>query len=563
MPIECMRSRTYDTVKSFWEYMRPNVKYLYVGILFNILVCATQLAIPFLLRYTLDTLSRTNVYVNNNVLIFLICLTFLLNTCLKLIKNYYFTCFAEFSLERINKKIIRKLVFLPMAFYDKNLSGDLFSRINVDVESLKNIYSEEIATIIYQPLIILFCTADLFYINWKLAGLIIFIILPVVCCVIWLARIIKDKAKGMFEKRSVTNVVLQEILQMMLTIKIFNGENNTVKKYSKSLHDTVKASISLSVYRIFIESIGSCVLLFGMFVSLRYATVLLMDNAITLGQLGEFIICLVFVGNAFTSSASAIGSIQKASGASDRLSEVINMADENKNNGEEKIESFYNSIDFKSVSFSYPIRPLVKVFDNIDLQIRKGEKIGIVGESGCGKSSLIYLLLKFYEVDSGDILINGRNISIYDNASYRNLFSVVSQNVQLFSGTIRDNILYGINEKEDIDIKRVCVLSGCNFIEKLPNGLDTEIGENGVTLSGGQRQRIALARAIIRKRQILILDEATSALDADTEKTIFDDVLRFSKDKTLIVLSHKDSIIRNMDKVYKIWDKKIFRVDNL
>ena len=558
-----MRSSAVKTIKTFWTYMRPNIKYLYVGIVFNILVCITQLTIPFLLRYSLETLSYPDSHINSNIPIFLICLTFLFNTCFKLIKNYYFTCFAEYSLESINVKIINKLVFLPITFYDKNLSGDLFSRINVDVESLKNIYSEEIATAIYQPLIILFCTVDLFYINYKLAGVIILTIPPIVYGIMCLANIIKDKAKGMFDKRSITNVILQEILQMIQTIKIFNGENKTIRMYSKSLHDTIEASMSLSFYRIFIESIGSCVLLMGMFISLKYATVLLVDKTITLGQMGEFIICLIFIGNAFAAFSFEIGSIQKASGASDRLSEIINMAEESNNRDMEKIESFNNSIDFKNVSFSYPTRSLVKVFDKMNLQIKKNEKIGIIGESGNGKSSLICLLLKLYEVDNGEILIDGKDINIYDNSSYRNLFSVVSQDIQLFSGTIRDNILYGLQGKEDVDLKKVCSLSGCNFIEKLPNGFDTEIGENGVTLSGGQRQRISLARAMVRNSQILILDEATSALDVDTEKAIFDDILCLSKNKTLIVLSHKDSIIRRMDKIYKVRCKRIFREDNV
>lgn len=549
------------SMKIFWVYMRPNIRFVYIGILFSILVGLTQLAIPVLLRYTLDVFSNTNSFIDTNALSILICLTFFLNTSFKLIKDYYFECFAKYTIKNIKTTIVKKLISFPMEFYDKNISGDLFSRINTDAESLENVYSEEIASSIYQPLIILACSVDLFYINWKLAGLIILIIPPVILLSMRLALIIKDKSKNMLECNSNTNVILQEILQMPQTIKIFCSENKSLNKYSKLLDETIHTSISMSIYRLLIGAIGSFILLFGVFVVLRYATGLIVDGSITLGQLGEFLVCVVFVGNAFSSLASSIGTIQKSSGAIERLYEIMNSKEENVNIGNKNIV-FSKSIQFQNVSFSYPTRPSICILNNINFHISKNEKIGIIGESGSGKSSLINLILGLYKINSGNILIDNHSIYDYNMHSYRGLFSVVSQNIKLFSGSIKENILYGIKDEHSININEICSLAGCNFINDLPNGIDTYIGEDGITLSGGQRQRISLARALARDSQILILDEATSALDNENESAIVEEVLQYTKEKTLIVLTHRIQVLKYMNRIYKIENKNIIELND-
>ncbi|MCS2749122.1 ABC transporter ATP-binding protein [Phocaeicola vulgatus] len=554
------RTNNYS-IKLFWMYMRPNIRYVYWGIILSILVGLTQLAIPVLLRYILDTFTQKNSFINTDILSILICATFFLNTSFKLIKDYFFECFAQYTIKNIKTTIVKKLVSSPMSFYDKNISGDLFSRINTDAESLENVYSEEMASSIYQPLIILACSIDLFYINWKLACLIILIIPPVILLSIKLAIIIKDKSKSMLECNSKTNIVLQEILLMSQTIKIFCSENKTIDKYSKLLTDTTRASILMSIYRLLIGAIGSFILLFGVFVVLRYATSLIVNGSITLGELGEFLVCVIFVGNAFSSLASSIGTIQKSSGAVERLFEIINSEEENVNSGNKDLV-FSKSLQFQDVVFSYPTRPSLTILDNVNFNISKNEKIGIIGESGSGKSSIINLLLGLYKINSGNILIDGHSIYDYNIHSYRNLFSVVSQNIKLFSGSIKENILYGIEDENPININKICSLAGCDFIENLPNGVDTYIGEDGITLSGGQRQRISLARALVRDSQILILDEATSALDINNESVIVEEVLQYTKEKTLIVLTHRMPILKYMDKIYKIDNKKIIELNH-
>ena len=549
------------SIKLFWMYMRPNIRYVYWGIILSILVGLTQLAIPVLLRYILDTFTQKNSFINTDILSILICITFFLNTSFKLIKDYFFECFAQYTIKNIKTTIVNKLVSSPMSFYDKNISGDLFSRINTDAESLENVYSEEIASSIYQPLIILACSIDLFYINWKLACLIILIIPPVILLSIKLAIIIKDKSKNMLECNSKTNIVLQEILLMSQTIKIFCSENKAINKYSKLLTNTTHASILMSIYRLLIGAIGSFILLFGVFVVLRYATNLIVNGSITLGQLGEFLVCVIFVGNAFSSLASSIGTIQKSSGAVERLFEIINSEEENVNSGNKDLV-FSKNLQFQNVIFSYPTRPSITILDNVNFNISKNEKIGIIGESGSGKSSIINLLLGLYKINSGNILIDGHSIYDYNIHSYRNLFSVVSQNIKLFSGSIKENILYGIEDENPININEICSLAGCDFIKDLPNGVDTYIGEDGITLSGGQRQRISLARALVRDSQILILDEATSALDINNESVIVEEVLQYTKEKTLIVLTHRIPILKYMNKIYKIDNKKIIELNH-
>ena len=268
--------------------------------------------------------------------------------------------------------------------------------------------------------------------------------------------------------------------------------------------------------------------------------------------------------NSLSATVSSLGNMQHSYGAAERINDIINSETEYEGFQNSDFHSsikFVSSIEFSNVGFFYPTRSSVIIYNNLNIVISKGSKMGIIGASGSGKTSLINMLLRLYPATSGNILIDGIDIYNWDLYAYRSLFAYVPQEVRLFSGSIKENLLYGNKHITDTELIDACIKSQCHeFIISLPDGYDTIIGDNGITLSGGQKQRIAIARAILRNAQIFILDEITSAIDTETEKMITIQMLEGLSDKTIIVLSHKHELISKMDSVYRVENKTLCKI---
>jgi ABC-type multidrug transport system fused ATPase/permease subunit len=278
------------------------------------------------------------------------------------------------------------------------------------------------------------------------------------------------------------------------------------------------------------------------------------------GDLFSFIIYTSILGGAIASFGTLYTQIIGALGATERILDILGQdseldlkpaIDAEKNN-------LQGDITFESVFFSYPTRKDVTVLKGIDISIKPGEKIALVGQSGSGKSTIVQLLFKFYNPDQGKIVVDGKDIRDYNVSWYRNQLAVVPQEVLLFGGTILENIAYGNPKASFEEIKQAARLSNSlEFIESFPDGFHTIVGERGVKLSGGQRQRIAIARAILKNPKILILDEATSSLDAESEKLVQEALEYLMEGRTSIIVAHRLSTIRNTDKIYVIENGRI------
>lgn len=547
------------------QYYNPYKGYFILGLFFIILTSVTQVSLPFLFGKLIDGANQETFDLFNslNSTAIAIFVLFVLNCVFRAIKDYFFSVFAEKSSIRIMNDVYSTLIRKPLKFYDENAVGELFGRITTDVNAFRNIFSEQIASVLYQPIIIIFCIIILLSINIKLTLLLI-VVLPVAgLLTILLGEKIRKLSRETYDSYAKANTILEESLQLIRTIKLFNTEKKEEKKYSEALNVIINKSISVSFIRIILEALGSFLILLSLIIVVWYASTLVLSDQITIGRLIEFIVNTVFIATALSSMANAYGTIQKTAGATEKIEELLKVPTEDipQYNPENQI-IFEKVLIFKQVSFRYPTRSDIEVYKDFNLKLEKGLKIGIIGESGGGKSTLVQLLLRFYDLNEGSIEMDGKDINLLSLSNYRRIFGVVSQEIKLFSGTIKDNIIYGCNEVTDEQIQEACRLSNVeHFITKLPDGLNSLIGDNGVTLSGGQRQRVAIARAIIINPQILIFDEATSALDRETESIINNNLLDFMKDKTTIILSHRLSIITKMDRVYKVENGEIFELD--
>ena len=283
------------------------------------------------------------------------------------------------------------------------------------------------------------------------------------------------------------------------------------------------------------------------------------NGEMQVGDLFSFIIYTGLIGGAIASIGSLYTSIAGAIGATERILEIlektseVDLADASKPH-----QRFEGTIAFKDVSFSYPSRPDVQVLDEINFEIEKGKNIAFVGASGVGKSTIIQLILQYYQPSSGAILVDGQPITSYNLTDYRKNMALVPQEVLLFGGNIRENLQYGKPNASDEELKAAAIQANAwEFIASFPDQLDTVVGERGIKLSGGQRQRIAIARAILRNPTILLLDEATSSLDAESEKLVQDALQVLMKDRTSIIVAHRLSTIKEVDCIYVLDKGKI------
>jgi len=277
------------------------------------------------------------------------------------------------------------------------------------------------------------------------------------------------------------------------------------------------------------------------------------------GDLFTFIIYTGIIGGAIASFGSLYTQITGALGATERILEILDSDSELKVDSYKGTElKIKGDVDYVDVSFAYPTRKDIQVLKNINLNIKAGQKIALVGQSGGGKSTIVQLLMHFYKTSGGQILVDGKDISQYDLASFRRNIGIVPQEVILFGGTIRENIAYGKPGADESEIIAAARSSNSwEFISSFPDGLDTVVGERGIKLSGGQRQRIAIARALLKDPRILILDEATSSLDAESERLVQEALDKLMQGRTSIIIAHRLATIKEVDRIYVLEDGKI------
>jgi ATP-binding cassette subfamily B protein len=341
--------------------------------------------------------------------------------------------------------------------------------------------------------------------------------------------------------------MVQETLQGIGVVKAFTAEKIEVGRYQNIMSKLVEFAIKSGTYRgIFVSFI-----IFSVFGAISfvvwYGAGMVIDEQLKVGQLLSFVFYSVFVGGTLGGFADMFGQLQKTIGATQRVRELMVMTGESSQTSSNKV-LIEGRIAFNNVDFSYASRSEIQVLNNINFEVKQGQQVALVGGSGGGKSTIAALLMRFYDVNNGEILIDDKPIESYLLTDLRKHIAYVPQDVMLFGGTIYENILYGNpNASKDEVMEAAQKANALEFIKSFPDQFETKVGERGIQLSGGQKQRIAIARAVIKNPSILILDEATSALDSESEKLVQAALDNLMKDRTSIVIAHRLSTIRNAD----------------
>ncbi len=475
-------------------------------------------------------------------------------------RTVLFANVSEKGMADVRKALYQKLITQDIAFFEQRRVGELTSRITADVEQLQSAFSITLAEFVRQIVILLSGVVIIGWLTPKLA-LIMLATFPVVVVVaFFFGRYIRKLSKKRQDQLAGTNVIVEETFQNFSVVKSFTNEWLETVRYGKSVDEVVKTSLKFAKIRglffIFIITV-----LFGaIFFILWQGAMLVEKGVMEVGDLFSFILYTGLIGGAIGSLGNLYTALSGALGATERITEILDTTSEVEIQPVKitEAERFVGNISYQNIHFSYPTRKDVPVLKGIDFKIKSGEKVALVGMSGSGKSTIVQLLLQFYQPDQGVITIDGKPATEYDLSVYRQNMAIVPQEVMLFGGTIRENILYGKPTATETEIVEAAQQANAwEFIDSFPEKLETIVGDRGIKLSGGQRQRIAIARAILRNPSILLLDEATSSLDAESEKVVQDALNKLMEGRTSIIIAHRLATIREVDRIYVIDEGQI------
>ncbi|ATI47575.1 lipid A ABC transporter ATP-binding protein/permease MsbA [Vibrio parahaemolyticus] len=463
--------------------------------------------------------------------------------------------------------LVRRMVFnhfmhMPVSYFDKEKTGNLLSRITYDSEQVSAATSQALVSIVREGASIIGLLVLMFYNSWQLS-LVLFAVAPVVA---WGIGVVSKRfrkiSKNMQTMMGNVTASAEQMLKGHKVVLSYGGQDIERQRFDKVSNQMRQQSMKLVTAQAAANPIIQMIASFAIVAVLYLASIDSIKEQLTPGTFTVVFSAMFGLMRPLKALTNVTSQFQRGMAASQTLFALIDLEPE-KNEGKYTVERAKGEVSVKDVSFTYEgsEKPAL---EHVSFDIPRGKTVALVGRSGSGKSTIANLFNRFYDVDSGSITLDGRDIRDYELKNLREQFALVSQNVHLFNDTIANNIAYATEDKyQRSDIENAAKLAhAMEFINKMENGLDTMIGENGASLSGGQRQRVAIARALLRDAPVLILDEATSALDTESERAIQAALDELQKDKTVLVIAHRLSTIEKADEILVVDDGAIIERGN-
>ena len=559
LPKSKLNASTLSKALQIFNYATHHKWKFYLGLLFLLLTGGTALAFPMLLGMLVDCVNNKDLVQAKNIALGLMVIL-LLQSFFSFFRLSLFINFTENTLANIRVALYTNLVKLPMNFFSQKRVGELNSRISSDITQIQDTLTTTIAEFLRQLILIVGGVIFLATISLKLTLMMLCIVPVVAVAAVIFGRFIRKFSKSVQDQVAESQVIVEETMQGISNVKAFANEWYEIARYKGKINEVVKLAIKGGIYRGYFASfIIFC--LFGAIVAVVwYGVTLCINGEIEgVGELISFVLYSTFIGASFGGIAELYAQIQKAVGATERVFELLDEVPEKiKDSRKTVIPKMKGTVGFNHVGFCYPSRPEIQVLKDVTFTAQEGQKIALVGPSGAGKSTISSLLLRFYTIDKGEILIDNKNIYDYDLEDLRGNMSIVPQDVILFGGSIRENIAYGKPDATEEEIITAAKQANAyDFVNGFPEKFDTLVGERGIKLSGGQRQRIAIARALLKNPSILILDEATSSLDSESEKLVQEALENLMKGRTSIIIAHRLSTIRSADAILVLNEGRI------
>lgn len=540
------RTRLQDYLRLL-GYVRPYRGRMILAIIALATGTILGLLMPLVVSLVIDVVfTDANLTLLNRSAV-LLSLIFLIQAFFSFVNRYHVAYVGERVVSDLRQQLYRHLVALSLRFFADRRTGEIVSRLTNDVTTLQAAVTDNLVTLLQQLITLVGGVFFLFWLDWRLTTIILIGIPMVTLTMVYLGRKIRKAAGETQDKLAEASAVLDETIAGIRIVKSFARESYEIDRFNAKVEDTFTAALK----RVKITAVLAPLIGFMAFMSITltlwFGGYEVIQGHLSPGDLVAFLIYTMLVAGPIAALSGLYSQFQVALGASERLFELLDLQPEIADAPDAyPIPPIIGQVRFGAVSFEYDSS--LPVLHDVSLEIKPGQVVALVGPSGAGKTTLVNLIPRFYDVSAGRLTIDGHDIRQVTGLSLRQQIGIVPQETALFSDTIRENIRYGQLEASQADIEAAARAANAHeFIVRLPQGYNTLVGERGIKLSGGQRQRVAIARAILKNPRILILDEATSSLDSESEQLVQEALERLMKSRTTFVIAHRLSTIINAD----------------
>ena len=547
----------FKLLKRVMTFTKPYKKVLYLSMFFSMVLSFLSPIRPFLINYAVDNY----IMIENADQLQFICIILLGILFLEAIFQFFYiylaTWLGQHVIQDMRAKVYQHILKLKMTYFDNTPIGSLVTRAVSDIETISDIFSQGLFVIIGELLKLIVVISMMFYTDWRLALMSMIAIPILLVATFWFKKNIKAAFQDVRKEVSNINTFVQEHIVGMNLVQIFNREDAELKKFQDinkgHLSAHLKSVFYYSVFFPVVEILSA--LSIGMIIWYG-GEAIVSGKDVTLGELVAFILYIHMMFRPIRQLADRFNVLQMGIVGSERVFKVLDTEDFIIDEGSVEKENIDGEVEYKNVKFAYKNEDWV--LNGLSFKIEKGKNLALVGRTGAGKTSIINILNRFYEIQEGEISIDGVEIRDFKLSNLRKHIAVVQQEVHLFSSSIMENIvLFDENIKEESVIDAAKEIGIHNFIMSLPAGYNYVVGERGVTLSTGQRQLISFLRVYLRNPKILILDEATSSIDSHTEQILQNALQKISEGRTTIVIAHRLSTIVNSDKILLLENGKV------
>ena len=552
VPADRPKSRSLGPLRALVPYLRPYRGVLVLALLALLVAAAAMLALPIALRYLIDNgISSKNSDTINQYFVAFLAAAAIFGVFAAL-RFYLVSWIGERVVADMRSAVYARVIRMDPAFFEVTRIGEVLSRLTADTTLVQSIAGVNLSITLRSTLSLIGSLVMLGVTSFKLTAILVVLIPVVIVPLIVLGRRVRRLSRTSQDRIADTSSIADETLNAVQTVQAFTLEQINTNRFDAAVEDSFGAAVLRTRTRSTLTALATMLVFGAITFVLWMGAHAVVRGEMTGGQLGQFLLYAGYVAIAAASLSEMWGEVQRAAGAMERLIEL--------EHAQPTIQAparpvalpvpGRGEISFERVTFRYPSRPEAKALDSFDLQVRKGETVAFVGPSGAGKSTTFQLLLRFYDPESGRVLLDGVDLSQADPLAGRSRIGLVPQDTVLFAASARENIRYGRPGASDAEVEDAAKAAAADeFLRKLPEGYDTFLGERGTRLSGGQRQRIAIARAILRDPPILLLDEATSALDAESERLVQAALDRLMQGRTTIIIAHRLATVLQADRI--------------
>ncbi len=553
------------TMKRLWKYFGSEKKLLVIIFIFILISVALGLSVPFLIGRAIDSISPGIGVVKFNILSIMVVTliaAYVADAFMNFLQGWLMAGVSQRIVQRLRESIFEKLQKLPIAFFDIHTHGEIMSRLANDIENISSTISQATIQLMSSSITITGALVMMLILS-PLLTVASVITVPMVFI---LTKVIAKKTKVLFKEQQVQlgklNGHMEEAISGIAVVKAFNHEEKVIEKFSEINSKLCNVGIKAQIWSGYVMPLMNVINNVGFAVVAAVGGALAVRDMITVGIIASFLSYSRQFSRPLNDLASIFNTLQSAVAGAERVFEILDEAEEPEDKiGAKSMDNINGHVRFEAVDFGY--RRDVPILKNVSFDAPAGSSTALVGPTGAGKTTIVNLLARFYDVTAGRILIDGVDIREYSRDSLRKCFGIVLQDTYLFAGTIKENIKYGTFDATDEEIQRAAAMANADtFIKRLPKGYDTLLSESGSNLSQGQRQLLAIARAILANPSILILDEATSSVDTRTELHIQEAMLKLMKGRTSFIIAHRLSTIRDADIIMVIDNGEIVEKGN-